>query len=198
VAIVTATGARTTTTATAARTAASRLPKRRNLRRRRVSKLFYDDLKERTSPRRDVEIYCKPIRRAIREFQAAEGLPTTNTAGKVRKPTRWRTLTSQDLEVTTAKCFFVMHRRLESALNCTRAPNFSLARDGYANAGWCLPVDAYGDGRNHSLNIKLISCENSTLSTYSSGLRRVARSISMFSSVKGTACAVGIRPGSII
>src|SRR5258707_9029231 len=59
--------------------------------------------------------------------------------------------------------FFVRNRRSESALNCTRAtfPRFSLARDGYANAAWCLLVDAYGDGRNHSLNIKLISCENS-------------------------------------
>jgi RNA polymerase sigma-70 factor (ECF subfamily) len=47
--------------------------------------------------------------------------------------------------------------------NCTRAtfPRFSLTRDGYANAGWCLFVYAYGYGRNHSLNVKLISCESS-------------------------------------
>jgi RNA polymerase sigma-70 factor (ECF subfamily) len=59
--------------------------------------------------------------------------------------------------------FFVRNCRSEPSLNCTRAtfPRFSLTRDGYANAGGCLLVYAFGYGRNHSLNVKLISCENS-------------------------------------
>jgi RNA polymerase sigma-70 factor (ECF subfamily) len=70
---------------------------------------------------------------------------------------------SEDLEdVTTAKHLSVRNRGSQFAQNFTRATflRLALARYGYADAGWCLLVYAYGNDRNHCLSIKLIFSEN--------------------------------------
>lgn len=70
---------------------------------------------------------------------------------------------SEDLEeVTTPKHCFVRRCGSQFGLNFTRATflRSAFAPHGYANAGWCLLVYAYGNGRNHSLSIKLILSEN--------------------------------------
>jgi len=60
---------------------------------------------------------------------------------------------SEDLEdATKAKNFAVRNCGSQFALSFTRATFLGLSRErlGYANAGWCLLVCAYGDGRNYS------------------------------------------------